>query len=179
MSKLLKIFLVCFLIVACNQDKRTYNLTIVTSDGNINYKIKSAQTPEEMEKGLMFVEYLPDDEGMIFDLRGFENVAMWMKNTKIPLDMIFSDAQGKIVWIYENAEPESEENIIPPRDVSFVVEVNGGQVAKYKVKLGDNLKHEFFQNFEAAKERFEAKAKEERAKIKEDVKNEIEKIEEK
>ncbi|MDD4556830.1 MAG: DUF192 domain-containing protein [Alphaproteobacteria bacterium] len=155
MSKVLKLLFVCLLIVACNQDQRTYNFTIVTTDGKVNYKLKNAQTSEEMEKGLMFIDKLPEDEGMIFDVRGYENIAMWMKNTQIPLDMIFSDASGKVVWIYENAIPMSEEYIVPPEEVSFVVEVNGGQVAKYKVKLGDTLKHEFFKNFEKAKERFE------------------------
>ena len=165
MSKLFKLLFACLLITACNQDQRTYNFTIVTNDGNINYKLKKAQSSSELEKGLMNVDFLPDDEGMIFDLRNYQDIAMWMKDTKIPLDMIFADNEGEVIWLFENAEPLSEDFIVPPVDVSFVVEVNGGQIAKYKVKIGDKLKHELFNNFEKAKERFEAKAKAEKEKL--------------
>lgn len=146
MKNILKIFLFCLLVVACKGKNET-NFVVITDNGKVEYNLQSAQDPEELMKGLMYVENMPDNEGMIFDLSGVSGAAMWMKDTKISLDMIFADAKGNIVWIYEKAEPMSEDLIVSPVPFSFVVELNAGQVEKNKIKVGDKLEHEFFNNF--------------------------------
>ena len=95
MSKFLKLFVVALLLVSCskkdeNQVVNTNELTIVSQDGaKTSFFVEEAVTKEQLTKGLMGRESLPEKNGMIFNLGGFTNIAMWMKDTKIPLDMIF------------------------------------------------------------------------------------------
>lgn len=149
MSKFIKMCLAVMLIASCSkQDENNPNLTITTDNGEVLYTVEEAQTPAELEKGLMFRETLAADSGMIFDLSGVTNAAMWMKNTKIPLDMVFIDQDGVISWIYENAEPESTNFIIPPFPVTTVLEINAGDVQKHGIKVGDTVKHKFIKTTE-------------------------------
>jgi uncharacterized membrane protein (UPF0127 family) len=125
-------------------------LSFLTPDGEAmefrvadkaDYKVSVAQTPAQLEQGLMFVRQMDDDVGMLFDLREeFENgleVTMWMKNTYIPLDMLFLDCNKTIVDIYENAEPLSLRLIKSRVPCCYVVEVNGGQASKHHFAVGD------------------------------------------
>ena len=96
----------------------------------------------------MFRDELGANQGMIFDLSKVGPVAMWMKNTRVPLDMIFISSDAKVVWLYEDAVPFSEEQIIPPSPVVAVIEVNAGETRKNGVRVGDVIKHAFFNNFE-------------------------------
>ena len=89
---------------------------------------------------------LGEKHGMIFNLKGYEHVAMWMKDTQIPLDMIFVN-DGSIVWIYENAQPNSTDIIASPVPANAVIELNAGDVKKFNIKQGDIVKHVFFDNF--------------------------------
>lgn len=77
-------------------------------------------------RGLMFIEKMADDKGMLFDFGHEEMISMWMKNTLIPLDMLFFNAQGKLVHIHRGAVPHSLEQIITPVPAQFVLEVNAG-----------------------------------------------------
>jgi len=146
MSKLLKIFLVILTIAACSKKIDKDTLTITTSEGNvITYQVELAQTPKELSKGLMNRESLDANAGMIFDLSTIEDqVSMWMKDTLIPLDMLFIDKEGKIFWIYENAEPNSTRRIVPPHQPFAVLEINGGDVAKHNIQTGDTVAHRIF-----------------------------------
>ncbi len=155
MKKIIKLFMAVVLLAACSPKADKSDLTILTDDGEVNYKVEKAQTIKELEKGLMFRESLDADSGMIFDLSQVKDTAMWMKNTKIPLDMIFIEADGTIFWIFENAQPESTNLIIPPFPAAAVLELNAGDVQKHNIKPGDKVKHEFFA---AAKEEAPAKA---------------------
>ena len=104
-------------------------LTIIDSDGNKNvYKVELAQTKEELSTGLMNRTALDADSGMVFDLSDFNNVptAMWMKDTKIALDMLFIDRDGMIYWIFENAEPDSVKMIVAPYPATAVLEIKAG-----------------------------------------------------
>ena len=124
-------------------------LTIVDNNGTVKavYQLEFARTRDEMSKGLMNRESLDADSGMLFDLRQVKaQTAMWMKDTHIALDMLFIDPEGMIFWIYENAEPESTKLIIPPYYAASVLEINGGDVQKHNIKIGDNIKHDWFVN---------------------------------
>ena len=123
MSKFLKLFLALIVVAGCSPKENSGNLTISTENGDGRYNVEEAQTPEELEKGLMNRDSLAADSGMIFNLADVENqVAMWMKDTKIPLDMLFVNSNGRIFFIEENATPMSEELIIAPEPALAVIE---------------------------------------------------------
>ena len=145
MRKFLKLFLALIVIAGCSQEG---NLTIKTQKGDVTYNIEEAQSPQELEKGLMGRENLATNSGMIFNLSHVSNqVAMWMKDTKIPLDMLFVNANGKIFFIYENATPMSEELIISPEPAMFVIEINAGDVKKHGIQVGDFIEHHFLDDY--------------------------------
>lgn len=104
-----------------------------------SFDVAIARSDEELKKGLMFVKELPEFSGMLFDFRRFEGqgVAMWMKNTYIPLDMLFLDCDMKLVGVYENAEPLSLTRIESKRDFCYVVEINGGKARELRLAVGD------------------------------------------
>ena len=87
-------------------------LEIVTRNGVQVFSVEMATTEQEKETGLMYRKELPDGKGMLFDFSPEQQVSMWMKNTYIPLDMIFIRADGRILRIAENTEPLSTK-IIP------------------------------------------------------------------
>jgi uncharacterized membrane protein (UPF0127 family) len=105
-------------------------------------KVELARTPAEQERGLMFREKLGADEGMLFIFPSAADHAFWMKNTLIPLDMIFIDDAGAVVGVVANAEPLS----LSPRSVGvpsrYVLEVNGGWSAAHGVANGDKVRFE-------------------------------------
>lgn len=148
MSKFMKIFIALLIVVGCskqNDNKNVdYNLTIESANGqSTNLVVENAVTPEELQNGLMDRKNLPEGTGMIFNLKGIPQVAMWMKNTLIPLDMVFVN-DGKVVWLYENAKPNSTEIIQPPVPTNAVIELNAGDIKKLGIKEGDVVKHAFF-----------------------------------
>ena len=105
--------------------------------GKAVYQIKIAMTPEELSTGLMEVRHLPENEGMLFDLRSYPRAKMWMKNTYIFLDMLFMDCDFKVVDIYEKAVPLSLQKIGSEHKFCYVLEINGGQAEKHGIVIGD------------------------------------------
>jgi len=120
-------------------------ISIITVQGPQTFHVEVMETPEQHERGLMFRRSMPADSGMLFNFHDPQPVTMWMKNTYIPLDMIFTDQTGKITWIAENAEPLSEALIPSHGPVYAVLEVNAGVVARFKIKIGDAMKASIFQ----------------------------------
>jgi uncharacterized membrane protein (UPF0127 family) len=116
-------------------------LEIVTRAGVQVFSVEEAKTDEERERGLMFRTSLPDGQGMIFDFSPEQNVSMWMKNTLIPLDMIFIRADGRILRIAENTRIQSEEIIPSGGPVRAVVEVIAGTAKKYGIAPGDRVSY--------------------------------------
>jgi uncharacterized membrane protein (UPF0127 family) len=119
-------------------------LEIVTSDGTHGFTVEVMRTPEQLAKGLMFRRYMPDDRGMLFDFKTEQPVQFWMKNTYLPLDMIFISKAGKIVSIKENAEPLSEKLIPSGAPVVAVLEVNAGTAARIHANAGDAVRASIF-----------------------------------
>ncbi len=120
-------------------------LTIETGDGrSLPFSIEVAQTPEELTRGLMNRPSLPADGGMLFDFKMDRPVAMWMKNTLIPLDMVFINADGTIAGIAERTVPMSLEIIPSPGPVRAVLELNGGTSDRLRIKTGDRVRYSLF-----------------------------------
>ena len=119
-------------------------LEIVTATGGHKFSIEVATTPEEQAKGLMFRRELPDGQGMIFDFTTDQEVAFWMENTFISLDLIFINADGRIRRIAENAEPLSRATIPSDGPVRAVLEVIAGTARKLGIRQGDRVVHPIF-----------------------------------
>ena len=113
------------------------------NDGHV-FRVWLADTPERQSQGLMFVRDLPEDEGMLFVDRDSRIWGMWMKNTFIPLDMVFIDARGRVVAIFERTVPHSLKTIAHPRPVKAVLELRGGEAARRGLKVGDRVEHPAF-----------------------------------
>lgn len=120
------------------------SLVIETESGRHKFDIELAVTPDQLSFGLMFRHRLGRDAGMLFDYGTPQKVAMWMRNTYIPLDMLFIDRTGKVVTIAERAVPRSLQEIPSRVPVRGVLELNGGTVSRLKVKIGDIVRHPIF-----------------------------------
>ena len=119
-------------------------LEIVTKSGVQMFSVEMATTEEEKTTGLMYRKELADGKGMLFDFSPEQEVSMWMKNTFISLDMIFIRADGRILRIAENTEPQSTK-IIPSRGLAKgVLEVIAGTARKYGIAPGDRVAHPLF-----------------------------------
>lgn len=125
---------------------QTAPLTIVTAEGARKFTVELALTPQQMEQGLMFRRHLAADAGMLFDFRTATVATMWMKNTLIPLDMLFVDEHGHIVNIHERAIPQSLDLIVAAAPVRVVIELNGGTAARLGIKPGDEVLFAVFGN---------------------------------
>ena len=131
-----------------SQQLETSGLQIITDDDSfVNYVVEIAKTPQEMKTGLMFRKEMPPNYGMLFVFDKEDERGFWMKNTLIPLDMIFIRADGKIHRIYPMAKPNDSETIIKSNGpVLAVLEINGGEAMKNGINVGDIVKHAAFGN---------------------------------
>jgi uncharacterized protein len=115
-------------------------LTIRTATGHAHkFNIWTADNPGRREQGLMYVRELDDHAGMLFPFPASQRVTMWMKNTYIPLDMLFIDAQGRIDYIAVRTTPLSLDLIEPPRAVATVLELKGGITERLGIHAGDKV----------------------------------------
>ncbi len=119
-------------------------LEIVTKNGVHVFSVEMATTDKERETGLMYRKELPDGKGMLFDFSPEQQISMWMKNTFIPLDMIFIRADGRILRIAENTEPHSLAIISSGGLAKGVLEVIAGTAQKYGIAPGDRVAHPLF-----------------------------------
>ena len=122
-------------VTACQAEPR---VTITTKDGRtVSFVVEIADTPSKREMGLQYRRDLAADRGMIFLFPAESQQSFWMKNTPLPLDMIFINRERKIVGIVEQTVPFS----MDPRSVTapsqFVLEINGGLAKRHAIKAGD------------------------------------------
>jgi uncharacterized membrane protein (UPF0127 family) len=119
-------------------------LEIRSSNGRQWFNIRIADTEPRRELGLMYVTRLPYDEGMLFPEDQPQVMSMWMKNTYIPLDMLFIDVHGRIACVLANAKPESEQILTCDKPVKAVLEIAGGEAERRGIKVGDEVVHATF-----------------------------------
>jgi uncharacterized membrane protein (UPF0127 family) len=114
-------------------------LTISSSNGEHRFTVEIARSPEEQAQGLMFRNEVPGDRGMIFPYDPPVQVSFWMKNTLVPLDMVFIGPDGKIGRIAANTVPMSLDPVPSIDPVSAVLEIAGGRAAELGIKEGDKV----------------------------------------
>jgi uncharacterized membrane protein (UPF0127 family) len=119
-------------------------LQIVTATGTHDFEVEIARDEASRARGLMDRRFMPADHGMLFEFDREAHEAFWMKNTYIPLDMIFISRAGFVTNIAANAEPLSERAIPSGPPCVAVLELNGGMAAKIGLRVGDKVRHPFF-----------------------------------
>lgn len=112
-------------------------LTVTSANGAHVFKVEVASTPSEQERGLMFRQTMGADEGMIFPMSPARPTAFWMKNTVIPLDIIFIGPDHKVLNVAANAVPYDMTPLPSDGDAAGVLELNGGRAAQIGMKPGD------------------------------------------
>lgn len=119
-------------------------LTIFTARSQYLFEVEVVRNGPAMQRGLMFRTEIPPYTGMLFDFGSERSFSMWMKNTLVPLDMLFINASGKIVDIAEHTIPLSLRPITPKSPAAAVLEVAGGSCKRYGIRIGDRVKHSLF-----------------------------------
>lgn len=112
-------------------------------DGRQGYvfNVEVADDYVERQRGLMFVEQMAPDAGMLFVFDAPQRTSFWMRNTLIPLDMLFADSQGRVTRLHADAIPMDETPIFGGDNVRYVLEINGGMSEKLGLQVGDQLIH--------------------------------------
>jgi uncharacterized membrane protein (UPF0127 family) len=117
---------------------------VVGDFGQANFKVDVADDDAERAQGLMFVESMPTLGGMLFVYDGPRRATFWMRNTLIPLDMLFITPAGVVSNIHENAIPGDETTIDGGEGVLAVLEINGGLSARLGITAGAMIQHPSF-----------------------------------
>lgn len=122
----------------------TEPLSIVGRDGRHIFAVEVMRNDADRARGLMYRRAMAPDHGMLFDFQASAPVAMWMKNTYLPLDMLFIRADGSIAKIAADTEPLSTKVIPSNEPVLSVLELNAGTAARLKLHAGDRVEHPMF-----------------------------------
>ena len=126
-------------LAACSDEGK---LVLHSSTGDYTFNVEVVDTPESRAQGLMYVQELADDAGMLFDFKEEREVSFWMRNTFIPLDMIFVGADGVVRNIHVNARPHDVTGIPSEGPVQFVLEIPGGRSVEIGLQPGDTMEHD-------------------------------------
>jgi uncharacterized protein len=120
-------------------------MQIATPDARLHtFNIWVADDDQRRARGLMFVKQIADDDGMLFLYPQAIRAGMWMKNTFIPLDMLFVAADGKVMHVVENTEPQSLKTIEATSEVIAVIELKGGTAKRLHIAIGARVMHAAF-----------------------------------
>lgn len=125
---------------------RTEPLTIQSRNGRHGFAVEVMRDDADRARGLMFRRALPPDRGMLFDFERVEPVTMWMKNTYLPLDMLFIRRDGTIARIASDTEPLSTKVIASGEPVLAVLELNAGTAERLGIRAGDRAEHAIFKD---------------------------------
>lgn len=126
-----------FAFAACDLER----VDLRSELGQARFSVEVADTPRERSLGLMHRETMPRSTGMLFVYEKPQPVSFWMRNTLIPLDMIFMDERGVVQRVHENAVPLDETGIDGGDDIQFVLEINGGLAGRLGIVEGAELRH--------------------------------------
>jgi len=122
----------------------TEPLVIESQSGEHTFQVEVADTLPLQRQGLMYRETLDPDSGMLFEYDGPLVASIWMKNTPLPLDILFVRANGRILKIEHNAQPYKLRSVSSEAPVTAVIELNGGRAEDLGILPGDVVRHEFF-----------------------------------
>jgi uncharacterized membrane protein (UPF0127 family) len=114
-------------------------LTVETKAGSREFQVEIADDERERALGLMFRRAMGEDEGMLFDFGREEPAAFWMRNTYIPLDMLFIKSDGTIESIAKQTTPLSDKSVPSKGPVRYVLEINGGMSDELGIHPGDQI----------------------------------------
>lgn len=137
---------ICMLTGIAAADDAAEHIELDTASGAHTYSVEVMRTEAEREKGLMFRQSMPRDHGMLFDFVQDQPLMFWMKNTLIPLDMVFIGSDGRVVSIAHDAKPMDETVIASKQPAAGVLELNAGAAASIGLKVGDVVKSPIFHN---------------------------------
>ncbi|WP_460931209.1 DUF192 domain-containing protein [Shinella zoogloeoides] len=141
-SAFMALFLCLASVAGAGEKFDTQPLTIVTKNGKSHaFTVELAVTPRQREQGLMNRREMAPDHGMLFAFGETRQVFMWMKNTYLPLDMLFIGKDGKIRSIKENARPLDESIIDSKGPIDYVLELNGGTVKRLGIRTGNRVQN--------------------------------------
>lgn len=127
-------------LAACVDDR----VSLRNDKAQITFNVELAISPQERARGLMFRESLPQRAGMLFVFDPPQPVVFWMKNTLIPLDIIFLNRSGAVVHVHHNAIPGDETPIEGGDSVFAVLEINAGLAEQYLITPGTQMQHKIF-----------------------------------
>jgi uncharacterized membrane protein (UPF0127 family) len=141
-------------LVAClpkgNDDFVRTPLVIERLDGSTEkFEVELALKPQEFAQGLMNRESMADNHGMLFYFGNSAERRFWMKNTLIPLDILFIKENGEIHHIHKNAQPHDLSGVPSMGNATAALEINGGLTTKLNIQTGDKIRHAVFSNFNA------------------------------
>lgn len=120
------------------------DLAVLSGGKRHVFQVEVADTDAERAQGLMYRRSLPAERGMLFDFKVTQPVSMWMRNTYLPLDMLFIRADGTIARIAADTEPLSERTISSGEPVLAVLELNAGTARRLGIRPGDRIEHPLF-----------------------------------
>ena len=135
---------ILFLLGAPGFGATIEGLDVVTATGSHHYQVEIANDEATRERGLMMREKMAPDHGMLFEFPSREPVTFWMKDTLLPLDLLFIDIDGTVRRVVEGAKPMSQTLIPSGVPVTGVLELNAGQAAAIQLKPGDKVEFPFF-----------------------------------
>jgi len=138
MKKRLLLFPLLMILAGCAQDGSTLPTEKLVIH-NQTFTVEIANTPEQRNRGLMYRDSMPARHGMIFLFERSAAVGFWMKNTRIPLDIIYMSQQGAITGIF-TLQPYDETGVQNPPEARIVLELNAGQARELNLKTGDTLR---------------------------------------
>lgn len=137
------LFVLLIFLVACSSQIPQVSSEPFVEFGDSKFFVEIADEPGELQKGLMFVESMPKNEGMLFIFDDSSPRTFWMKNTLIPLDMVFIDENYVVVDLKENVQPcDADPCPTYPSEFSskFVVELNAGSSKEYNISVGSIMR---------------------------------------
>lgn len=144
MRHLISVFVLVLLLTAPAFAAELHDITAVTPTAKHVLHVEVAVTPQEHMQGLMYRTEMPEDQGMLFLFPESQPRGFWMRNTLIPLDMVFIKDDGVIANIHANAKPKDETVIYSDGPVARVLELNGGTAERLGLKAGDKLYSEAY-----------------------------------